>query len=149
MVCWWAHWAVRVTSDLAISSFYINLPIGGLAAAIICFFYHSPASIKPSDATAPEKLRQMDIMGTLLVLGTSISFFLALQWAGVTRPWNDPGVVGLLTTAAVLFIAFVFVEWYLGNRAIVQGRFLKRQTIVVHCVFKFLSVRCSCFLLLE
>lgn len=88
----------------------------------------------------------MDILGTLLVLSMSISVFLALQWAGVSRPWNDPGAIGLLIVAAVLFCAFIFVEWHLGNRAIVQGRFLKRRNIAVNCVFKFLLVTYGCFL---
>ena len=59
--------------------FYINLPIGGLSAAIIFFFFQTPVQAVPEAAPLKEKILQMDPLGVVLIMGATISYVLALQ----------------------------------------------------------------------
>jgi predicted permease len=74
---------------------YINLPIGGLAAATIFIFFRTLQATKPVDVTIREKLLQMDPMGTALTMGAAIFFILALQCGGARESWSSSIVVSL------------------------------------------------------
>lgn len=80
----------------------------------------------------------MDIGGTVLILGAVICFLLALQWGGVTKPWSSSDVIGTLVGAAVLFALFVGLEIYLGDRAAMNTRLLKKKTMAFMMAFNFI-----------
>ncbi|OQD98771.1 hypothetical protein PENSOL_c008G01348 [Penicillium solitum] len=65
--------------------FYVNLPIGGLAAGLILLF-KTPSSAAPAKATPKEKLLQMDLVGAALMMGLIVSFILALQYGAKHIP---------------------------------------------------------------
>ncbi|KAI1264694.1 major facilitator superfamily protein [Xylariaceae sp. FL1019] len=69
--------------------FYINLPIGAVSAAIIFVFFKTPPASKPEDASLVEKIRQMDLPGTALLMGAVISYILALQYGGQSHAWTS------------------------------------------------------------
>ncbi|KAI1311217.1 putative MFS transporter [Xylaria venustula] len=46
--------------------------------------------------TQLQKLRQMDIPGAILLIGSVTSLLLALQWGGIDYPWSDSRVFGTL-----------------------------------------------------
>ncbi|KAG7289157.1 hypothetical protein NEMBOFW57_005520 [Staphylotrichum longicolle] len=118
--------------------FYVNLPIGGLSAIIIFFFFTTPSGAKPVVAPLKEKLLQMDLVGTALVMGAVISYILALQYGGQTRPWNDATVIGLLVGFVLISIAFGFWEWYNGERSMIVPRLFKHRDVWVSSIFTFL-----------
>ncbi|KAH8704048.1 putative MFS multidrug transporter [Talaromyces proteolyticus] len=111
--------------------FYINLPIGGLSAAIITFFFTTPPAAKPAPASAKEKVLQMDLPGTFTIMAAVICYLLALQWAGVTKAWSDSEIVGLLVGFGLLVIVFIGVEWYSGERALIPFRLMKQRNVAV------------------
>ncbi|KAL3422560.1 major facilitator superfamily transporter [Phlyctema vagabunda] len=117
--------------------FYINLPIGGLAGAIILFLFQTPAASVPAKANLLEKILQMDLPGTFTVMGSVICFILALQWGGQSKAWGDSDVVGTLVGFVVLMIVFVIIEIYQGERAMVVPRLLKDRTNSVGMAFIF------------
>ncbi|RFU32819.1 hypothetical protein B7463_g3499, partial [Scytalidium lignicola] len=117
--------------------FYINLPIGGVAAAITLFSFHTPAAARPVKASLKEKFLQMDPIGTFLIMSAVVCSFLALQWAGVTKPWSDSKVIGALIGFGLLTICFIINEVYQGSRALLQGHLLKQRTIAVACAYVF------------
>ena len=59
--------------------FYVNLPIGGVAAAVIILTFHAPPAAKPQEATLKEKILQMDLPGTFVILGAIICFLLGMS----------------------------------------------------------------------
>lgn len=85
-----------------------------------------------------EKLLQMDPLGTLTIMAAVICYILALQWGGTTKAWNSSPVIGTLVGFVVFLIAFGLVEWKMGNRAVLQGRFLKQRAILVNLIYIFL-----------
>ncbi|TAQ90885.1 hypothetical protein B7494_g813 [Chlorociboria aeruginascens] len=117
--------------------FYINLPIGGLAAAIIFLCFTTPSQAVPVRASIIEKILQMDLPGTFTVMGAIICYILALQYGGQRDKWSDSTVIGTLVGFVVIMIAFGVVEYFQGERAMVVGRLLKERTVAVAMLFVF------------
>jgi MFS transporter, DHA2 family, glioxin efflux transporter len=117
--------------------FYINLPIGGVSAAIILFFFSTPPQAVPAQATLKEKLLQMDLPGTFTIMGAIVCYILALQWGGQSKAWNNSSVVGTLVGFVVILTLFIVIEWYSGERAMIVGRIAKDRTIWVCMIFIF------------
>ncbi|KAJ5493866.1 Major facilitator superfamily domain general substrate transporter [Penicillium fimorum] len=109
--------------------FYINLPIGGLAAGLVLVFFHLPAAAKPPKVSLREKLLQLDPFGVVLAMAAIICFLLALQYGGNTLPWKSGKVIGLLVGFGLLTIALITWEIYLGEYAMLQPRLFKQRSL--------------------
>ena len=118
--------------------FYINLPIGGLGATIIFLTFTTPTAAKPVKATWFEKLLQLDLGGSFLIMAAVVCYLLALQWGGISRAWSDADVVGTLVGFGLLVIAFIVNEYFMGDRALFLGRLIKDRGISTRNVFIFL-----------
>ena len=116
--------------------FYINLPIGGAAATLIFFFFQTPKAAKPQVATPLEKLLQMDLLGTFLLLGSITCLILALQWGGVEKPWHSADVIGVLVGFGLIIIIFIAVEIWLDERALIVPRLMKQKTFALIACFQ-------------
>lgn len=122
-------------------SFYINLPIGGVAVAIIILIFQSPpASVSEEARHAPplEKLLQMDLPGFFAIVAAIVCLLLALQWGGVTKPWNSADVICTFVGFVLITMLFLSIEWWQGSRAMLSPRVLRRREIWSGCVFSFL-----------
>ncbi|EFQ30668.1 major facilitator superfamily transporter [Colletotrichum graminicola M1.001] len=117
--------------------FYINLPIGGVSVAIILLYFTTPPHAVPVKASLREKFLQMDLIGTFLIMGATISFLLALQWGGHTHPWNSSTVIGLFVGFFVILIAFIILEWYQGERSMIAPRLISDRTVLISSVYAF------------
>ncbi|KAL1853235.1 hypothetical protein Daus18300_011883 [Diaporthe australafricana] len=117
--------------------FYINLPIGGLAACIILLFFQTPKAAQPAKATFQEKLLQMDPLGTILIMGVIISFILALQYGGTMEPWNSSTVIGLLVGCVFMLIAFGILESVQGERAMLTPRLMRNRNVWINGIYCF------------
>ena len=119
--------------------FYINLPIGGVSAALIFFFFTTPKQAKPVAAELKEKFLQLDLPGSFVFMGAVICFLLALQWGGATKPWGSSPVIGTLVGGGLIFILFVGIEIYQNERALLVRRLLTNKTIALTCIFQLFS----------
>lgn len=126
--------------------FYINLPIGGLAASIIVFLFKPPKGAKPQPATAREKFLQLDLVGTGIFLCALICLILALQWGGTTKQWSDPDVIGTLVGFGVILAVFIANEIWMGERALLVPRLMKQKTYSLMAVYVMFN--CACFFIL-
>lgn len=117
--------------------FWINLPIGGVAAAIIFFFFKTPGNAKPVLATWREKLLQMDLVGACMIMGALISYLLALEYGGQTHPWSSSVVVGLIVGFVVITAAFACWEVFLGERAMLPRRLLNIRAVFISSTYTF------------
>lgn len=118
--------------------FYINLPIGGLSAFIIIFFFRAPSGAKPIDASLKEKMLQMDLVGTALVTGCVVAYILAFQYGGQTMEWHNPTVIGLLAGFVLIFAAFGGWEYLYGERSMIVPRLFRAREVWVGSVYAFL-----------
>ncbi|KAI4197919.1 MAG: hypothetical protein LQ350_005622 [Teloschistes chrysophthalmus] len=117
--------------------FYINLPIGGISAAIIFFFFTTPSAAAPKAATLREKILQIDLVGVVLAMAAVISYILALHYGGVIHPWNSSVVIGLLVGFVVLSVAFGLWEWCQEDRAMIPFRLAGQRTYLVMSAYAF------------
>src|ERR1700712_3448961 len=92
--------------------FYINLPIGGVSAAIILFFFTTPSQAVPTQASLKEKVLQMDLPGTFVIRAAIVCYILALQWAGQSKSWGSSDVIGTLVGFVLILAVFIAIEWY-------------------------------------
>uniref|UniRef100_A0A093V816 Putative HC-toxin efflux carrier TOXA n=1 Tax=Talaromyces marneffei PM1 TaxID=1077442 RepID=A0A093V816_TALMA len=117
--------------------FYINLPIGGLAAISIFFFFHLPAAAVPPRITLTEKLLHIDPVGIILTMGGITCFILALQYGGNSHPWNSNIVIGLLVGFGLMVIALVAWEIWLGEYAMMLPRLWKHRSLSTTASYQF------------
>jgi len=81
--------------------FYINLPIGVIAFAVIsATFRGSGERVK----------RKIDYLGAALLAGGLSAIVLFTSLGGTTYPWGSPEMIALICIGVVLLVAFVFVE---------------------------------------
>jgi hypothetical protein len=110
-------------------SFYINLPVGGLSAVLIFFFFDAPPQAVTMKATWKEKLLQMDALGIALVMGGIVAFILALEYGGQKKPWDSSTVIGLFVGFVLICVAFIIWEIRNGERSMVPPRLLRQRTL--------------------
>ncbi|KAK4086355.1 MFS multidrug transporter [Purpureocillium lilacinum] len=117
--------------------FWINLPIGGVTAAVIILFYKTPKAAQPMPATMKEKFLQMDLGGTFLVMAAVVCFILAFQWGGSFKPWSDSTVIGTIVGFVLISALFVGNEILMGDRAILEPRLMKMRRVWANCAHVF------------
>jgi EmrB/QacA subfamily drug resistance transporter len=81
--------------------FYVNLPIGAVALAMIGIGLRKPAQ---------RRSRPIDYAGTLLLAGTTTALLLVLAWGGTEFPWESAPIGGLAVLAVLLFALFLWRE---------------------------------------
>lgn len=81
--------------------FYINLPIGVVALAVIAAVLHIP--VRRTKHT-------IDYLGTFLIASVATCLVLVASLGGTTWAWGSAKIIGLAVLSVVLLIAFVSVE---------------------------------------
>jgi EmrB/QacA subfamily drug resistance transporter len=81
--------------------FYVNLPFGALALALVLATMHLPVE---------RRKRRIDYLGVATLTTATISALLVVVWGGTELPWSSPAIVGLACAAAAAAAAFVLVE---------------------------------------
>ncbi|KAF7596697.1 hypothetical protein BBP40_000620 [Aspergillus hancockii] len=123
--------------------FWVNLPIGGIAIFIILFIFHTPAHAKPQQASRTEILQQLDPLGLVLILGALLCYLLAVQWGGVSKPWNHRDVIGTLVGFVLLTAVFVLKEIWMHERAMFPRRlFRNNRNVLLSCAYLFFFPGC-------
>ena len=74
------------------------------------------------------KLRQLDLLGTVLSFGSICCLLFALQWGGNKYPWNSATVIALICASPILFVLFIAWEHRVGNKAMMPLVLFKRKT---------------------
>ena len=81
--------------------FYINVPIGAVALAVVAI-------------QVPGNLRRVhhviDYLGAAVLVFSASLLVLFTSLGGTTYPWGSPTIVGFGVTGALLLVVFVFVE---------------------------------------
>lgn len=90
--------------------FGINLPLGIVTVVICAFLVQTPTEPEVASTTLAQKIRKLDIPGTILLVAGLICFLMALQWGGSTYPWTNARIIALFVVAGVLGIAFTIFQ---------------------------------------
>lgn len=119
------------------ANIYSNLPIGAftIGASTFCF---QPSSRKSGTNLTPwEKLSQLDLPGAVVLLSSVSCLFLVLQWGGNMYAWDSPRIIGLLCGFVLLFIAFMALQFWVGENATVPPRIIRQRSIFGSCLYSF------------
>ncbi|WP_405993621.1 DHA2 family efflux MFS transporter permease subunit [Streptomyces sp. NBC_00986] len=81
--------------------FYINLPVGVVALAVIATALHIPRK---------STRHVIDYLGTFLIAAVATCLVLVASLGGTTWGWGSPQIIGLAVLGVVLIVAFVAVE---------------------------------------
>lgn len=110
--------------------FYINVPIG-ILAAISCYFLLTEPAIKP-------KLGKIDWTGIGL-LAVGIGSLQTVLERGQTEDWFDTGYITVLTiTAIVTLTAFIFWELHVPH-PVVNLRVFKSKSLTIAAILTFIT----------
>ena len=110
--------------------FYINLPIGGFAAAVVLFFCKIKQA-PPENVSLIRKLKSLDGIGFFLFAGSVAMLLLALQWGGTTYAWNSSVIIGLFAGSGVVMPIFVGWQLFTLETALIPPRLFANRNIVL------------------
>ncbi|KAK2597662.1 hypothetical protein N8I77_012434 [Diaporthe amygdali] len=117
--------------------FYVNLPIGGATMVAIFCFLHVKGQ-KKRDLTFLGKMKQLDLIGTAILIPAVICLLLALQWGGTEYPWNNSRIIGLFVGFGAMILIFIGVQIWKGDEGTLPPRLFKNRNVL--CAMAF-----SCF----
>jgi EmrB/QacA subfamily drug resistance transporter len=81
--------------------FYVNLPVGMAALAVIAVAFHPHAA---------QRKHTIDYAGAALLAGGLSGVVLFTSLGGTTLDWSAPAMIAMLLTGILLLVAFVLVE---------------------------------------
>ncbi|OJJ45121.1 hypothetical protein ASPZODRAFT_18031 [Penicilliopsis zonata CBS 506.65] len=86
--------------------FYINIPLTSMAILIVALVL----PLKRVKGEVKQKLMQIDYLGSLLMISSSVLILLPLSWGGTEYPWASAGVIVPLVLGTILAGLFIYVE---------------------------------------
>jgi EmrB/QacA subfamily drug resistance transporter len=81
--------------------FYVNMPIGAIAVAVVALRLHLPSRHTP---------HRVDYLGTALLAGGVAALILLTTWGGNQYPWGSITIVGLGIAGVVMLALFAWQE---------------------------------------
>jgi hypothetical protein len=119
--------------------FLLSLPIGGISAVVVLLVLHPPPRPKSeTDKPVLERIKELDIIGALILTAAVTCLLLVLQWGGNEYAWNSGPIIGLLVGFGVLTIVFVVTQIWLGEKATIPPRIISQRTVASCCTFVIL-----------
>ncbi|MCW2754890.1 MAG: family efflux transporter permease subunit [Marmoricola sp.] len=85
-------------------NFYVNLPLGVVALAVIWSTLHLSTETKHRGKII------IDWWGAAVLTVWIVSLVLAITWGGTQYPWGSPQIITLFSVAAVFFVTFLVIE---------------------------------------
>ena len=105
--------------------FYVNLPIGVLAFAVIGATFHAPAA---------RVQHRIDYLGAALLAGGLAAVVLCTSLGGTTYAWSSPIIILFGVVGAALLVLFPFAERRAGEPILPLSLFRNRIFIVCSSV---------------
>jgi EmrB/QacA subfamily drug resistance transporter len=106
--------------------FWINLPFGGVALAVLVLFLelHNPRT------PLKQGLAAIDWIGNLLVIGGVLMVIMGLQFGGVDFAWDSATVICLLVFGAVSVALFCIYESKFASYPVIPPRIFRYRNSV-------------------
>ncbi|KAI1115791.1 major facilitator superfamily domain-containing protein [Nemania sp. NC0429] len=112
--------------------FYINLPLGAIAAVFLVFTRCPEQIVKPpfSYGLIQRVIPQLDLVGFAIFAPAAVLLLLALQFgSGGTYAWNSSVIIGLFVGAGVAAVIFLLWEWKAGDVAIIPFSMVRNRIV--------------------
>ena len=96
-------------------------------------FFHPRKLGDKHDLTPKQRMTQLDVGGSILLLGSAIMFFLALEYVDQGVPWSDATIIGLMAGSAATITAFGCWQFWRGEKALIPPSVSCRRTVLFAC----------------
>ncbi|KAG6015205.1 hypothetical protein E4U54_003995 [Claviceps lovelessii] len=116
--------------------FYMNLPVGLVAIALLYLFMHPEAS-KKEQASVRQQIMRLDPMGTFLFVPSTVCLLLALQWGGSTYAWSDWRISLLFIMFGLTGFGFATVQVKMPETATLPVRLIKQRSLLAVTFYMF------------
>lgn len=114
--------------------FYINLPVGGCAFAIMMLVFHPPSP----KGSVRAKLAKIDFVGTFLIAAGLVLVLLAMTFGGHEYAWRLAAVICCFVLGGVTLIVFAWWNfWVSKNPVIVREVVLVPQILTASMAATF------------
>lgn len=110
--------------------FYINLPIGAVASAMLYFSFNPPKT----KGNFKEKLLKIDYLGTFLIAAGLVLFLLGLTFGGVDYPWKSPAVILCFVLGILLLGVFSLWNFKYSKSPILLKELVTNREVVASCL---------------
>ncbi|KAI0857695.1 MFS general substrate transporter [Xylaria cubensis] len=110
-------------------TFYINLPLGAVIYVAFFLFITPPATTATAFTSFRDLLQTLDLPGLITLMPAVVTLLLALQWGGIDYPWSNGRIIALLVLSGVLAIAFVAIELWQGEKAVLPSRIFAQRSV--------------------
>ncbi|KAJ5818741.1 hypothetical protein N7474_004332 [Penicillium riverlandense] len=115
--------------------FYLNLPVGAVAALLLLVVQIPDQVEKPSVSLIKETvLHKLDLIGFVLFAPAAVQLLLALQYGGNKFAWNSSTVIGLFCGSGATFIVFLLWEHRQKERAMIPLAMLRLRPVWSSCL---------------
>ena len=94
--------------------FWINLPFGGVAIAVVAIFFQNPTR-RHTEMSIKQKIAEVDLVGAFFLICAIVCLLLALQWGGTTYPWHDSKVWGCILGFGLILSVFLVHQTWRGK----------------------------------
>lgn len=115
--------------------------------AIFVLFVHPPKRPTESAASWAQFFKNLDLLGLLALTPSVVCVILALQWGGTTYAWSSGRIIALLVLFGVLAVAFLLIEIWEGDDAMLPARVFAQRSTIFAVLFSFCTSGAS-FLLI-
>lgn len=108
--------------------FYINLPVGGVTILALIYMFHPPTRKVESDSMK-ERIKRLDLLGATMFIPAVVMILMALQWGGLTYPWDSGRIIGLLVGGGIILIIFAVWQWRIGDMAMIPPSIFAQRSV--------------------
>ncbi|RDW75514.1 hypothetical protein BP6252_06656 [Coleophoma cylindrospora] len=119
--------------------FYINLPCGAVAAALILLI-SIPGNKGTADLSVTQKIRKLDLIGFFFFAPAIMMLIFALEWGGIMYAWNSSRIIGLFCGSGVTLMVFVAWEHRMAADAMIPLSIIGRRVIWSSCLYMFFFI---------
>jgi hypothetical protein len=115
--------------------FYLNLPVGGVVAALIVLVRVPQQHPRPPPMSVFRSLHtHLDLLGFAIFAPALIMLLLACQYGGTTYAWSNSRIIGLFCGAGAMFIVFLIWDYHKGDEAMIPMSVARMRTVWTSCM---------------
>lgn len=90
---------------------------------------------KKRDLGFLDKMKQLDLLGTAILIPAVICLLLALQWGGTEYPWSNSRIIGLFVGFGAMILIFVGIQIWKGDEGTLPPRLFKNRNVLCAMLF--------------
>ncbi|KAI9883386.1 MAG: hypothetical protein M1823_004854 [Watsoniomyces obsoletus] len=114
--------------------FYINLPLCGVAFIFIPLFLR----LNYQTSAFGAKLKRVDWVGSVLFVGSTMSFLIPITWGGVMYSWDNARTLAPLLIGVAGLVAFVFYEKLVAQEPLIPLEIFQNRSAIVSYLGTFI-----------